>query len=267
MSDTPAQPAGDTRKSGLDRLMEAAAKDARREPEMFRALLDAVLYAHVPVDDKTERIGGDAHRVRLMMFKSPDDGTLVIPVFTDEGKAEFASGGAAKVIAVTGRELFEATRGATLMLNPNDVKCTLYPEEISALLANNTLAPVTKGRFEEDQARLFRLTKVPAPLVKALKKALPAVSSIEFAYIAGVRWRDPERPESVLVALGSSAGREDREARATAVAMQSVIDRLHLPVDIIHFDTNDAPPGWIAHLGLKPVYRRRSLPTSPSRYN
>jgi hypothetical protein len=247
--------------------MEAAAKDARREPAMFRALLDAVLYAHVPADDKTERTDDEARHVRLMMFKSPDDGTLVIPVFTDEGKAKFASGGVANVLAVTGRELFEATRGATLMLNPNDVKCTLYPAEISALLANSTLAPVTKGRFEEDQARLFRLTEVPAPLVKALKEALPAVPSIELAYIAGVRWRDPERPESVLIALGSSAGREDREARATAVAMQSVIDRLHLPVDIIHFDAHDAPPGWIAHLGLKPVYRRRPLPITPSRYN
>ena len=267
MSDTPRQPPGEARKSGLDRLMEAAAKDASREPELFRVLLDAVLYAHLPVDDGTERMGDGARRVRLVMFKSPDDGTLVIPVFTDEDKAEFASGGVAKVIAVTGRELFEATRGATLMLNPNDVKCTLYPEEISALLANSTLAPVTKGRFEEDQAHPFKLTKVPVPLIKALKRSLPAVPSIESAYIAGLRWRDLGRPESVLIALGSSPGHEDREARATAIAMQRVIDRLHLPVDIIHFDTNDVPPRWITHLGLKPTYRRRPLPTTPSRYN
>lgn len=267
MSDTPAQRTGDARKSGLDHLMEAAAKDANREPELFRVLLDAVLYAHAPLGDKTDGNGHDASRVHLMMFKSPDDGTLVIPVFTDEGKAECASGGVAKVIAVTGRELFEATRGATLMLNPNDVKCTLYPEEISALLANGTLAPVTKDRFEEDQAQPFKLTKVPVPLIKALKQALPAVPTIECAYIAGVRWRDPGRPESVLIALGSSPGREDREARATAIAMQRVMARLNLPVDIVHLDSNEPRPRWITHLGLKPVYRRRPLPITPSRYN
>lgn len=267
MSNTPTQQAIVPQKSGLDHLMEAAVKDASREPELFRALLDTVLFAHASIDDKTDQTGDGASRVRLMMFKSPDDGTLVIPVFTDEAKATFASRGVARVIAVTGRELFEATRGATLMLNPNDVRCTLYPEEISALLTNGTLAPVTKDRFEEDQAHTFRLTKVPAPLVKALRTALAAVPSVELAYIAGVRWRDPGRPDSVLIALGSSPGREDREARATAIVMQSAMDRLNLPLDIVHFDSNQARPSWITSLGLKPVYRRRPLSIASSPYN
>ena len=267
MSYTPAPQAGEIPKSGLDHLMEAAAKDASREPELFRALLNGVLYVHAPVTDKPEPVGDDASRVRLIMFKSPDDGTLVIPVFTDEAKAEFASRGAAKVIGVTALELFEATRGATLMLNPNDQKCTLYPEEISALLANGTLAPVTKDRFDADQAQTFKLPKAPAPLVEALKQALPAVPGIELAYIAGVKWRDPGRLDSVLVALCSRPGREEREARATAIAMQRAMERLNLPVDIMHFDSNDARPSWITDLGLKPVYRRRPTPPRSSPYN
>jgi len=36
------------------------------------------------------------------------------------------------------------TRGATLVLNPNGAACTLYPEEIAALLDRGQVATVEK---------------------------------------------------------------------------------------------------------------------------
>lgn len=267
MIEAPKQQANGTPKTELDRLMEAAAQDARREPEFFRALLDAVLYAHVPIDDKFAQMGDGANRVRLVMFKSPDDGTLVIPVFTDEGKAEWAARGGVRVLAVTGREFLEGTRGATLMFNPNDHRFTLYPEETAALLADSTLPPIERDKLEENQARTYKLPRPPAALVTALKTALPSVPGIELAYIAGVKWKDPDRRDSVLVALLGRPGSEEREARATAIAMQQAMERLNLPIDIMHFDSNEPKPAWITHLGLKPVYRRRPLSRAPSRFN
>jgi len=118
----------------LDNLMEQSIQDFRKEPAFFRALLDATVYAHAPLNDASERL-------RLVMFKSPDDGELVVPVFTDESKAEFAARGNVRIVSLIGRTLFEITRGAILMLNPNDARCTLYPEEISELLASGTIAP------------------------------------------------------------------------------------------------------------------------------
>lgn len=245
----------------LDDLMEQSIQDFRKEPDFFRALLDATVYAHAPLNDSSERL-------RLVMFKSPDDGELVVPVFTDEAKAEFAARGNVRIVPLTGRTLLEVTRGAILMLNPNDARCTLYPEEISELLASGTIAPVSKDQFEENGTRCYKLDKLPQPLTKALKKSLPHIQGIEVAYVAGLKWRQPNYPDSVVIALGGHPDRAEREARAVATALHRPIAALDQPVDIIHFDCNGAKPEWIRHLGLKPVYRRRlGSPMPVSKFN
>lgn len=244
----------------LDRLIEAAAKDPGHEPELFQALLDATMYAHAPIGDKSERL-------RLVMFKSPDDGSYVIPVFTDKAKAEFAARGNVLLVEAAGREMLEATRGATVMINPNDVRCTLYPEEIDALLANGTIAPIQKDYFEEGQTRCFKLRNVPSTLVKAMKKSLPKLHSVEVAYVAGLRWQAADRPDSLMIALGGRADREDRDVRAAAIAIQRVVQQLNQPVDIVHFDSSQAKPAWINRLGLKPVYQRRLGVSVPLSHN
>ena len=245
---------------GLDRLIEAAERDPRREPELFQALLDATMYAHTPIGEKSERL-------RLVMFKSPDDGSYVVPVFTDRAKAAFAARGNVLLVEAAGREMLEATRGATVMINPNDVRCTLYPEEIDSLLANGTIAPIQKDRFEEGQTRCFKLRKVPSALMKAMKKEIPKIHSIEVAYVAGLRWRAADRPDSLMIALGGRADRENRDVRATAIALQRVVQQLDQPVDIVHFDSSQAKPAWINRLGLKPVYHRRPGVLVSSPYN
>lgn len=267
MIEPPAQHEEDATKTGLDRLFEAAAHDSSREPEFFRALLDAHLYAHAPLHDQFESVEGRSTRVRLVMFKNPDTGTLVIPVFTDRVKAEFAARGNVRLVEAVGREMLEGMRGATVMLNPNDVRCTLYPEEISALLANEHLPQFEADKTEEGQARIFKLPKVPEPLVKALREALPAIPGVERAYLAGVQWQEPGRPDSVLVALVGPLRDREHSARATIVALRVVIERWKLLVDVMHFDHSKPDPEWIAHLRLKPVYRRRQGPVKASPLN
>lgn len=247
--------------AALDDLMEQSIRDFRKEPAFFRALLDATVYAHAPLDDQSERL-------RLVMFKSPDDGQLVIPVFTDEGKAEFAARGNARIVSMTGRTLFDVTRGAVVMINPNDVRCTLYPEEIAELLATGTLAPFEKSQFQENETSCYKLDQVPRLLAKALKKALAGIRTVEVAYVAGLRWQQSDHPDSLLIALGGNADKAEREVRATATALHLAIERLGRPVDMVHFDGCQALPEWIHRLGLKPVYRRRlGQPMPVSKYN
>lgn len=241
----------------LDNLMEQSIQDFRKEPDFFRALLDATVYAHAPLNDASEKL-------RLVLFKSPDDGELVVPVFTDEAKAEFAARGNVRIVPLTGRTLFEITRGAIVMLNPNDARCTLYPEEISELLASGTIAPIQKDQFEEDGTRCYKLDKLPRPLTKALKKSLPGIRGVEVAYVAGLKWQQPNLPNSVVIVLGGHPDRAEREVRAVATALHRTIDAFDQPVDIVHFDCNGAKPGWISRLGLKPVYRRHLGPSMPA---
>lgn len=50
---------------------------------------------------------------------------------------------------MTGRQLFELTHGATLMLNPNGTSCTLYSEEIAALLDRGDVAIIDQVQLTE----------------------------------------------------------------------------------------------------------------------
>lgn len=245
----------------LDDLMEQSIQDFRKEPDFFRALLDATVYAHAPLNDSSERL-------RLVMFKSPDDGELVVPVFTDEAKAEFAARGNVRIVSMTGRALFEIIQGAAVMINPNDARCTLYPEEIGELLASGTIAPIQKSQFQDDGTQCYKLRQVPRLLAKALKKSLPEIWTVEVAYVAGLKWQQTDRPDSLLIGLGGRADRADREVRAAATALHRTFERLGRPVDMVHFDSSQAKPDWVRHLGLKPVYRRRlGQPAPVSQFN
>jgi len=244
----------------LNRLIETSLKDPGTEPALFRALLDATLYAHAPLNDPSERL-------HLVMFPHPFDRTLTIPIFTDEAKAEFAARGNVRIIAMTGRQLLEITMGASITLNPNDNWCTLYPEEICELLASGMIATVRKDELQEGETQCFKLNEIPVPLVKALKKSLPAIRSVEVAYVAGLKWREANRPDGLLIVLGGGAHSAEREVRAAATALQDVFARLEQSVDMLHFDSAQAKPGWIHELGLNPVYRRRRGSPAASPYN
>lgn len=235
----------------LNRLQDASVANPDREPEFFRALLDATLYAHTPLHD-------DSPRLRFVMFSHPIDHALTIPVFTDRAKADFAARDKVRVVSIPGRLLLEATRGASLTINPNDTWCTLYPEEISDLLATDNIAPIRKFQVEENEARAFRLDKIPSPLIKALRKSLPKLADVKVAYVAGIRWQQPNCPDSLLIVLGGSAHGAEREVRATTTMLQPIFERLNKSVDMQHFNAADPTPDWIRALGLKSVYRRRA---------
>lgn len=246
----------------LERLMTASIGNSATEPAFFRALLDATMYAHAPIYPKAERL-------RLVMFKSPDDGTLVVPVFTDEAKATYAARGNVYVVKVNGRVLFELTRGATVMINPNDARCTLYPEEIEQLLRDGTVVPVLKHQLQQDSGEvIIKLNVMPHALVKSLKSALAHVRGVAVAYVAGIRWPAVDQPESLLIALGGSPMDAERNVRAIATILSDQIRSFDKPVDVTHFEPS-TPPAWVNDFGLQPVYRRRAHKADPSlaRYN
>lgn len=238
--------------------MAASIRDIREEPAFFRALLDATLFAHTP---KVEPPG----RRQFVMFKSPDDGQYVIPVFTDRTKADWAARGNVRVLEVKGRDLFDLARGTALMLNPNDARCTLYPEEIERLLRDGTVASVQKWKIEKgDDGKMYKLERPPHALVKALRMALPSVGSIEVAYIAGIRRPKGNQPDSFVIVLGGENKAVERSVRAVATALYEQAEKSERPVDVTHFDTRGSPPVWIKELGLKPIYRRRAMKAPPA---
>ena len=181
----------------LERRLGLARRNRDLEPAFFRCLLDAVVYAHAPVSD-------DHPRLRLIQFKHPD-GFYALPFFTSHAKALFAAGSTARLIKLTGRELFEGTPGATFMLNPNDGGCVLYPEEILALLRSGAVARVEK--FDLDAEMPFLVLEgadPPAWLVPALIALYEGLPFVEVAYLLKVAHCHRSNVRSPLEGGGSS---------------------------------------------------------------
>lgn len=233
--------------SKIDQLLQQALVDKSSEPAFFRALLDATVYAHVPKHD-------DTGRIRLIQFVTPE-GLTVLPFFTDESQAQQASSNTVKTVVLSGRQLMEATRGATLMLNPNKTPCTLYPEEIAALLDHGDVAVMESEVLPERQI----LVAIPKPkpdwLIKPLVTLYQALEYVASAYVIEVRL--PEAPERaiLLVALAVPKLDAERAARASILIMQPLCKGREIEVDLTAFEPG-SPPAWLAGSEIEEFYSK-----------
>jgi hypothetical protein len=242
--------------STLERLMAHAVQDSRHEQAFFQALLKAIVYAHMPASDRL-----DGERIRFVQFHRPDNGALVLPFFTDEKKARRALGTSERVIALSGRRLLELTRGATLMLNPNDNRCVLYPEEIDTFLRTGFIANLTKFTVEEGKSPLIGppTNEPPSWMIDALITALAKLTYVQVAYIIGV-YTTSESPQQTgfLIALGGDGQYAERAVHAVTTVLQPLCQEHDGPgVDMTHFEHPAGQvPDWVSTFSLEPFYDR-----------
>lgn len=230
----------------LNRLLQRAQEDSSAEPAFFHALLDATVYAHVPGSDRSGR-------PRFIQFTTPE-GLTVLPFFSDEVQARAAAGFSAAIVAMTGRELLEITRGATLILNPNAVSCMLYPEEVSALLDRDEVAVIDR-LCTNDRMAVDNVSDCPDWFIGRLIAFCASMSCIEAAYLAQIGGVEVAGHSSLLVAMVTSSKDAERVMRAATTDLQAKCRTLQTPLDLMALSPGDLP-GWIAELGLKPFYDR-----------
>ncbi|MBN8427821.1 SseB family protein [Thermomonas brevis] len=226
--------------------MQLAIADKAAEPAFFRALLEATVYAHAPRHDRSGRL-------RFIQFTTPD-GLTVLPFFSDETQAKSAAGANATVVVLLGRQLFELARGATFMLNPNTVSCTLYPEEVAALLDRGEVAVLERVEAGEHQYRINPLDEIPAWVVDHLLPLFAALPCVSAAYAVEIGNSDtPGR--GLLIAVAVPIKDAERVARATTTALQTHADELQLSVDLTAFEPGEVPD-WLADAVVAPFYER-----------
>lgn len=242
----------------LDRLFLAGVENSTCEIEFARALLDATIFAHGPLEER------DPGKLHFVMFRSPDDKEWAIPVFTERVKVERATSPTVRILEMTGRELLELTRGAAIMLNPNDWKCTFFPEEIAQLLDHGTLPPIQRFQIEhEGDVDVYRLSIVPPAVRKAVKKALSTIPSVDVAYIVGTRWKSGQ-PDGLMVAVGGHGPSGEHAVRAISSALQLSPQPIDRGVDVTYFMTKTSEPAWVKNLKVPAVYRRNLTDTRNS---
>lgn len=256
-----------TNASHLTRLLVRAATDPSLEPAFFRALLKATVYTHVPIAEP------QSQRLRFIQFPHPETGQLLLPFFTDHARARIAAGQAARIVALPGRTFLEATRGATLILNPNDERGLLYPEEIDALLRTGRVARIDKVTIQAGQEpQVGPPGTTPAWLIDLITPALAGLPFVEVAYLASLYVpQDPDHP-SLLLALGTTVGQGDRAVHAVVTATQPACIQHRFPLDVMHFVEPDGRPAWIEAFALLPTYAKSwgarlmaTIDTSPTR--
>jgi len=229
-------------------LLNNESIDPTREPEILRAMLDALLYAHVPSSD-------DSSRLRFLQFIRPDNGKTVLPIFSDKEKADEAAAGDARVMCMTGRELLSVTLGATLMLDPNQRDCVFYPEEIEALLRDGSAGIAIPCRIEENtQVIASRPRKVPIRMASALRKIYSKMDAVRSAYLTVVRWEHSRLYPTLFIAVIVDRNERERVLRATVAAIQPHITEPGLSIDVAAVDPDEECSHPFAK-GMR-IYRR-----------
>lgn len=236
----------------IERLLRLAVDEPGLHPLLFRALLDARLYAHVPLPGR----GPNDGRVRFVQWTRPD-GVTVIPCFASELKARLAGQARVRVAAIDGRQLMEATRGATLHLDPNDFSCTLSPADITALLTTGSVAiPDTAAVTEEQQIGLTAPASPPEAMLQSLAILYGKLGVVRQAFL--VELREPaalDQVRALLVGLRLDPG---TDPQCVAQDSTTVIRETYcgpLPVDLIALDETSGLAQSIAR-EFSPFYVR-----------
>lgn len=217
----------------LQRLKQRALADPTCEVDYLRALLDATLYAHAPLSD-------DSGKQHFLMFTRPDRVT-VIPLFTDLAQAQDAARNAARVVAVQGRQMLEATRGATLMLDPNDVGMTLYPEEVASLLdaGEAAIAPVAA---DGPDLELQSPEPGDAWLMDLVAASVAPIAEVERVHLAAARPKGSTgEADRLLVIAAVPPAWGERASRAIATALFKSGRPPRLPVDLATYVPGETP--------------------------
>lgn len=235
----------------LEIRLERAREYREEEPEFFRSLLEAIVYVHAPKSD-------DHPRLRFIQFRHPD-GFNALPFFTSEAKAMAARQSGVRVIALIGRALLEGTRGATLMLNPNDGGCVLHPEEVEALLSAGMVARIETIQLENEHPIIIsEQANPPAWLMPLLMSVYTRIAIVETAYLLEVAPAKKPEERTLLIALAVPPEHAERAARATITAVQPLCVRSGLALDLTTFDPAHGKPSYLCQPGVERCYGPRS---------
>lgn len=221
----------------------ATAKSA--EDAVFRALLDCTVYAHVPDEPASP------NRIRFIQFIRPDNGQTVLPFFSDRDQAEMASAGKVGILAMTGRRLFELTKGATLMLNPNMDRVALYPPEIDALLQGRPLGFFTQETMQENEQVGVCPPSVPTDaLVFALRDLYAREPAVRAGYLVEVHRGKDDSDVFLLLTLVVAKGNDERATQLTTMELGSITPPLVLPLTMTCVPPDDPLPE-LCHHGIQ----------------
>ena len=152
------------------------------------------------------------------------------------------------IIAMAGRQLLEMTRGATLMLNPNVDQIALYPPEVDAILAGQSI-----GMFSHEVITGSEQVGACPPscptdgLTSVLCKRFATEPLVRAAYLVELH-RGPEFADvSLVLGIVVAAAHRERLLQLTTLWIQPALQDLAMPLSVILCKPDEALPEFFNH--------------------
>ncbi|WP_160171899.1 SseB family protein [Arenimonas donghaensis] len=226
----------DAQSLSLDQLIALAVDDPSLEDVLFARLLGRTLYVHSPEARRGPTLS-------LVQFTTPQ-GVLAIPVFTDRRKSEFASGGNVQTVPIQGRQLLHATQGATIVVNPNDNWCILYPEEIQLLLQGKPLGR-TPESMELSNPPDLRPPQSEPSFVHAVVASLSSSDLALNAWLTETDATELGAPVRYVIVVAAAKPHHERIARMLTLGLSDTFRSLDNIVDITFIEPGKNHATWL----------------------
>jgi SseB protein C-terminal domain/SseB protein N-terminal domain len=173
----------------LERALMRAPTEPEARPEFYRLLLDSQLFVigqlgeHTPEHAEVAVKGGE----RLMIATIAHDGRNYHPLFSALSRLQNFVREEVQYLSMTGRQLFDATRGAHFILNPgSEVGKELQADEIAGIMGST-------------RVMIGQPTVYPQALVDGLKELFARDPGVVAAYLIQVAFESPgEQPHPLI---------------------------------------------------------------------
>jgi hypothetical protein len=192
------EPVNDLEKS----LMNAATDPAAR-PQFYHDILESDIYLINHRDDQVNvqnNVLQAGTQLNIQSFER--DGKVWLPIFTSLQRLEQFIRSDSNYLQLKGRDFFEMTRGAHVMLNPNfDYGKEFFPQEIEEMLNGSIFQPSKTYTAQKDTKVLIGQPAVyPHQLVKVLSGYFAKNPLVNKAYLALMSNPEEEKPH-LLIAI------------------------------------------------------------------
>jgi hypothetical protein len=243
----------------LEYALSQAASDAASRSVFFKLVLGSRIFAigHAPDSPADQPFRIAAGDTLSLEHWTGADGQTYIPFFTSLDALQQSVERQVSYLAILGRELFDSTRGKSLILNPGQPHGHAFsPRDIERLLATGDVAPVAAQPHDATPpVEIGQPKDYPVALIEGLTRLFARHGAIRRAYIALMKDSSTDRPFSLLLGLDLDGELDLQSTGLGHVTADHAPDGL--PVDILVLSETEDGPSRYFREQAQPFYERR----------
>lgn len=207
----------------LEELLHLAAGEPAYRPQFYKTLLDSQIWFlgnTDRTDGSSETIVEAGDQVRIEQWSKPD-GTVGVPFFTSLTALQQATAKEEDYAAMSTRQLFKMTEGATLVLNPGSEfgSKEFNPTEIAQLLARGAAPdPDTHTLDADTKVLLSQPSPYPSQLADSLSTLFAQHPEVKRAYLALMAYSESPDQAQLLIGVETDGDINEVAREMTVVA-------------------------------------------------